>query len=63
MTQKELSYIEDAIGHECNMIMIINNIIENIDDQKLITFFEKEEKKHTNIKESLISKLEEKVNE
>ena len=31
MTQKELSYVEDAIGHECNIIKIIEQGIKNLE--------------------------------
>lgn len=63
MTQKELAYIEDAIGHESNIIKIIQETIKNIQDEKLVTFLETELSGHTKTKEQLISKLEEKVNE
>lgn len=63
MTQKELAYIEDAIGHENNMIMIISNMLESLDDKKVISFLEKECRKHKELKECLLCKLEEKVNE
>ena len=59
MTQKELLYIEDAIGHETNTIDICNYIIETIDDNGLAEFMKKECKKHEAIKEKLLSKLEE----
>lgn len=63
MTQKELSYIEDAIGHESNIIKIITNMLPKIDDQNLITFLNNEQNKHNTIKENLILKLEAKTNE
>ena len=63
MTQKELLYIEDAIGHEKNIISIINESINHLSDENLISFLEKEEKKHCSMKEKLIKCLEEKCNE
>ena len=63
MTQKELLYIEDAIGHECTMASYINNAIEQLEDDKLVTFMEKELKKHEKQKEELIKTLEEISNE
>lgn len=63
MTQKELLYLEDAIKHENNTIAIVDNIIENLEDESLIKFLEKESKKHSSMKEKLIKQLEEKSNE
>lgn len=60
MTQKELSYFEDAIMHEQSIISIINESLKQLDEKKLISFFENELSEHTQLKESLISKLEEK---
>ena len=36
MTQKELLYLEDAIGHEQNIISIIEEKIEKLVDEKLV---------------------------
>ncbi len=58
MTQKELSYIEDAIKHEKNIINICNNYIDNICDEDLISFIKKEVKRHQTLKKKLISELE-----
>ena len=63
MTQKELSYIEDAVGHEVNIISIIEETLKNLEDENLVTFFEQELNVHTTIKDNLLEKLEEKVNE
>ncbi len=63
MTQKELSYLEDAIGHETNIITIVENITKNLQDEDLVSFMEDEVSTHTSIKEKLISLLEEKSNE
>ena len=62
MTQKELLYLEDAIGHEQNIIKICNESLKNIEDERLISFMKKEIEKHTSLQESLINKLEEIVN-
>jgi len=62
MTQKELSYIEDAIGHEENIIKIITEL-NSIDDSELISFLENEIKIHTSLKEKLMNLLKEKSNE
>ena len=63
MTQKELSYVEDAIGHEESIIKIMNNEVNNLDDEKLISFLEKEINIHTSLKEKLMDLLKEKANE
>ena len=63
MTQKELLYMEDAIGHEKNIAKICRNIISNLSDQELISFMEKEVKKHEATEKKLIKCLEDKCNE
>ena len=63
MTQKELSYVEDAIGHEKNIIKIINLTISNLQDEKLITFMNEELNTHTNMLEKLMNHLEAKAHE
>ena len=63
MTQKELLYFEDAVGHEQNIISIIEESINNLEEDNLITFMQEELEKHNNTKENLMNKLEEKNNE
>ncbi len=63
MTQKELSYLEDAIGHEKNIISICDETINMLEDEELISFFEKEIKYHEKLKNELMDLLEEKSNE
>jgi hypothetical protein len=62
MTQKELLYVEDAIGHEGNIIKICEDMINTMEDENLITFMEKQIKKHTNLKNKMINMLEDKIN-
>ena len=62
MTQKELLYFEDAIGHEGNIIKIIENSINNLDDEELISFMSNEFNNHTNLKNNLMNTLKEKAN-
>ena len=62
MTQKELAYFEDAIGHVGNIIQIINESMKNLEDEKLISFMQNELNVHNNLKETLMSKLKEKAN-
>ena len=63
MTQKELLYVEDAVKHETNIINIIDNMIDLIDDNELISFFNNQIEKHEIIKEELICLLEDESNE
>ena len=63
MTQKELSYFEDAIRQEKSIISIIDESIKNLDDDNLISFLEQEKQDHTNLKDKLMNLLEGKVNE
>lgn len=59
MTQKELLYVEDAVDHENVIIDILNNMLECISDNELITFSKKELKKHINYKEKLLNYIKE----
>ena len=63
MTQKELLYLEDAIGHEKNIIAILENSLDYINDDSLINYFKNQIKKHEAMKKKLMSKLEDKSNE
>ncbi len=63
MTQKELSYYEDAIGHEDNIIKIITESINDITDLELASFLENEKNKHKEMKETLVNILESECNE
>lgn len=63
MTQKELLYVEDAIGHEKNIISIVEETIKQLQNQDLVTFLEQELSEHKNMQEKLMNKLEEKANE
>lgn len=63
MTQKELLYIEDAIGHEQNIVTILEESIKNLQNEELISFLESEKELHIQTKDSLINMLEERTNE
>ena len=63
MTQKELSYYEDAVGHEQNIIKIIEITISNLQDENLITFMNEELTTHNTMLERLMNILEAKANE
>lgn len=58
MTQKELLYYEDAIGHETNIIKICEESIKMLENEDLINFMKEEVTRHNNLKEQLMSKLE-----
>ena len=63
MTEKELSYIEDAIGHEKNIIKICNETINYLQDENLKSFIQKEITIHDETKNSLMNLLEVHANE
>ena len=63
MTQKELSYLEDAIGHIDNIIKICEETVKNLTEESLITFMNNELNSHRNLKEKLLSTLEVKAHE
>ena len=58
MTQKELLYVEDAIGHEKNIIKIINESINYLENRILIDFMNKELKEHQKMQKDLLNILE-----
>ena len=62
MTQKELLYVEDAVEHEKSIVKICHELINNLEDDELITFIENEIDKHTNMQNTLINLMEEKAN-
>lgn len=63
MTQKELLYVEDAIGHEKNIISICENMIEEMEEEELIDFLNSELEIHRKTEKNLLDMLEVKVNE
>lgn len=63
MTQKELAYLEDAIGHEKNIISIIEDMIGKLEDESLVSFMESELECHKSTKQNLMTTLEGKSNE
>lgn len=62
MTQKELLYVEDAIGHVGNIIKILEESISSLSDERLITFMSDEIKVHEDLKNNLMMLLKEKAN-
>ena len=63
MTQKELAYVEDAIGHESNIIKICTETVNNLQDENLINYINNQKEGHLALKEKLMNMLEGKVNE
>ncbi len=63
MTQKELLYFEDAVGHEGNIIKIIEAGLQNLEDENLRAFMNNELTKHNEVKQRLMNLLEAKQNE
>lgn len=63
MTQKELAYFEDAIGHENNIISILDESVKKLQDENLISFLNSEKEKHAATLQDLMNMLEGKVNE
>ncbi len=62
MTQKELLYYEDAIGHESNIEKICRETLNNLQDERLVNFMENQLECHKMINKSLKEKLGEKAN-
>ena len=63
MTQKELLYLEDAIGHEKNIIDICNQTLNYLEDKNLISFMKNEIEHHNQEHMKLLNFLEGKANE
>ena len=63
MTQKELLYVEDAIGHEKTMIEMLNSTMESLEDEELQEYLDSEIKIHTKMEKELLKFMEDLVNE
>ena len=63
MTQKELLYYKDAIGHETSIIKIIEEAENNLLDEELKEFMKNELEVHNKMKENLLSTMEENCHE
>ena len=63
MTQKELLYLEDAIGHEKNILDYLNEVIGTLEEDDLIEAMEQEIETHTNMEKDLKNLLEEMAND
>ena len=63
MTQKELLYLEDAVGHEKNIIAVLTETTNLLEDEELIDYIQDEITIHEETKNDLLKELEEKANE
>ena len=57
MTQKELLYVEDAVGHEQNLIKILTETINLLKNTDLKNFLSGQLKIHQDIKTELMNLL------
>ena len=63
MSQKELLYLEDAIGHEKAMIAYLENAKTSLDDEDLVDFIDDNLKHHQSLEKKLCKILEDYANE
>ena len=63
MTQKDLLYIEDAIGHQNNLEALWENFASLIEDEEALGLIKSEMKRHSNIREKIMKVLKEAANE
>lgn len=59
MTQKELLYMEDAIGHMKNLASLSDCFAKDVEDQKLSDSLAKLAKKNQHLEEKLMKVMEE----
>ena len=57
MTQKELLYFEDAIGHLQNIEKLLNNFSSSVHNEKIKNFYENENQRLSNLKDNLTNVL------
>ena len=63
MTQKELLYLEDAVGHEKNIVSVLTETINLLEDEDLIEFIREELEIHQDMEKNIEKLLEENANE
>ena len=63
MTQKELLYVEDAICHENEVMMVLQETMNMLDDEQLVDYLDNQIEIHEGIYNSFISLLKENANE
>lgn len=57
MTNKELMYVEDALGHECFMKTCCKNTSSQLQDATLSTYIGELEQKHTELFDRFLNLL------
>ena len=62
MTEKELLYFEDAIGHEKNIVSSLNQSVNMVTDEDIKSFLNSEITKHKSIENDLMNMLGGKAN-
>ena len=63
MTQKELLYLEDAIGHEKTIVSVLQETINMLEDEDLKDYIAQDLETHQSIQDDLTTFLEDKANE
>ena len=63
MSQKELLYLEDAIGHERAMIAYLDFVKSSLDDEDLEDFIDDNLKHHQSLEKKLCKLMEDYANE
>ena len=63
MTQKELLYLEDAIGHEKTIISVLEESLNLLEDEEIKEYMQDEIVTHEDMKQAIIELLEGKANE
>ena len=63
MTQKELLYLEDAVGHENNIISVLTETLNLLEDEELVDYIQTELETHQDMKKDLLKVLEDNANE
>ena len=58
MTQKELLYVEDAIGHEKTLLSVISETIKKLESEDLADFMDTELERHQKMYDKLLKLLE-----
>ncbi len=63
MTQKELLYLEDAVGHENNIISVLTETLNLLEDEEQVDYIQTELETHQDMKKDLLKVLEDNANE
>ena len=63
MTQKELLYLEDAIGHEKTIIASLQDYVNQLEDENLVDYMNNELKTHKKMEKDFLKLMEDIANE